>query len=54
MTELRMTTANLIRDLDMQFAPGYQETWESDWQDYLAIQTGKLPIVVSPRAETPT
>jgi len=48
--ELRMTTAYLVRDLDLKFEPGYKETWESDWEDYLAIQKGKLPIVASLRA----
>ena len=52
MIELRMSTAYLVRDLDLKFAPGYKESWESDWEDYLAIQKGKLPIIVSPRAYT--
>lgn len=47
--ELRMVTANLVRDVDMKFAPGYEETWESDWQDYFVIQKGKLPIIATPR-----
>ena len=48
--ELRMAIANLVRDVDMKFAPGYEGTWESDWQDYFVIQKGKLPIVAIPRA----
>ncbi|KAF9644906.1 cytochrome P450 [Thelephora ganbajun] len=48
--ELRMTTANLVRDLDLKFEPGYKETWESDWQDYFVITKGKLPIIATPRA----
>jgi len=48
--ELRMATANLVRDLDLKFAPGYKESWESDWQDYFAIKKGKLPIIATPRA----
>lgn len=50
MIELRMTTAYLVRDLDFEFAPGYKKTWESDWEDYLVIKKGKLPIVASLRA----
>lgn len=45
-----MTTAYLVRDLDLKFAPGYKETWESDWRDYLTIQKGDLPVITSPRA----
>lgn len=45
-----MAASYLVRELDMKFAPGYKETWESDWEDYLAIQKGKLPIVASLRA----
>lgn len=48
--ELRMATAYLVRDLDLKFAPGYKETWESDWQDYLVFQKGKIPIIASLRA----
>jgi len=48
--ELRMATANLVRDLDLKFAPGYKETWESDWEDYFVIKRGKLPIIATPRA----
>lgn len=48
--ELRMTTAYLVRDLDLKFASGYKQTWESDWRDYFVIQKGELPVVVSPRA----
>lgn len=48
--ELRMTTTYLVRDLDFKFAPGYKETWESDWRDYFAIQKGVLPVVATPRA----
>ena len=47
--ELRMAVTNLVRDVDMKFAPEYEETWESDWQDYFVIQKGKLPIVATPR-----
>ena len=45
-----MVTANLVRDVDMKFAPGYKETWESDWRDYFGMQKGKLPIIATPRA----
>ena len=48
--ELRMVTANLVRDVDMRFAPGYKETWESDWEDYFVIQKGELPVIATPRA----
>ena len=48
--ELRIATANLVRDVDMKFAPGYGETWESDWQDYFVIKKGKLPVIATPRA----
>ena len=47
--ELRIATANLVRDVDMKFAPGYGETWESDWQDYFVIKKGKLPVIATPR-----
>ena len=50
MAELRMTTANLVREIDLKFAPGYQETWESDWQDYFAVQKGELPVIATLRA----
>ena len=49
MIELRMTTAYLVRDLELKFASGYKETWEVDWRDYFVLQRGKLPVVVSPR-----
>lgn len=49
-TELRMTTTYLVRDLELKFASGYKETWESDWQDYFVMRKGKLPVVVGPRA----
>jgi len=49
--ELRMATTNLVRDVDMKFAPGYKETWESDWQDYFVIQKGKLPVIATPRVQ---
>jgi hypothetical protein len=45
-----MTTAYLARDLDFKFAPGYKETWEADWCDYLTMQRGELPVFTSPRA----
>lgn len=45
-----MTITNLVRDVDMKFAPGYKETWESDWQDYFVITKGKLPIIAALRA----
>ena len=48
--ELRIATANLVRDVDMEFAPGYKENWESDWQDYFVIKKGKLPVIATPRA----
>ena len=48
--ELRMTTAYLVRDLDLKFAPDYKENWESDWKDYFVILHGSLPIIASPRA----
>jgi hypothetical protein len=48
--ELRMATSYLVRDLELEFASGYKETWESDWRDYFVMQKGKLPVVVSARA----
>ena len=49
-TELRMTTAYFVRDLELKFASDYKKTWESDWRDYFVMQKGELPVVVSPRA----
>jgi len=50
MLELRMTTAYLVRDLELKFASGYKETWESDWKDYFIVMKGELPVIVTPRA----
>ena len=48
-TELRMATANLVRDVDLEFAPGYKQTWEADWQDFFLFTKGELPIIATPR-----
>lgn len=45
-----MTTANLVREVDLKFAPGYKETWESDLQDFFVVQRGRLPVIATPRA----
>jgi len=47
--ELRMTTVNVLQNLDVKFQDGYEQTWEEDWSDQFVIIPGKLPVVFSSR-----
>jgi len=47
--ELHIDVPDEVRGDHSKFAPGYKETWESDWQDYFVIQKGKLPVIATPR-----
>ncbi|KAJ7790423.1 cytochrome P450 [Mycena olivaceomarginata] len=51
MLEIRMVVAYMIQAFELQFADGYdEERWEDELKDYLLMQKGSLPVVVTSRA----
>lgn len=49
--ELRIALISVIQKSHLEFAPGYDRTWESDMKDFLVVQKGKLPVICKPRSD---
>ncbi|TCD68033.1 hypothetical protein EIP91_011644 [Steccherinum ochraceum] len=51
--ELRMVVCHLLQQVDLTFAEGYDPTeWEEKLRDPFTLQTGPLPVNVTPRIKT--
>lgn len=50
MFELRTTTLSIVHGVQMEFAKGYEKTWESDLEDFFVVHKGKLPVLCTARA----
>ncbi|KAJ7865617.1 cytochrome P450 [Mycena olivaceomarginata] len=51
MLEIRMVVAYVMQAFELRLADGYdEEWWEDELKDYLVMQKGSLPVVVTSRA----
>jgi hypothetical protein len=51
MLEIQMVMVYMIQAFELQFADGYdEEQWEDKLKNYLLMQKGTLPVVVTSRA----
>lgn len=51
LVEMRIVVALLIQRFEMRFSQGYDPSrWEEETEDFYILKTGKLPIILTPRA----
>lgn len=51
LVEMRIVVALLMQRFEMRFSQGYDPSrWEEETEDFYILKTGKLPIILTPRA----